>query len=239
MCLTYLALVNKNIIPLIVRDDRCNEIFPCRGFNNSLQVNGFAWIISKDLQNLEKIKEKCDEVYDIIKHQENINRDYHKAAITKCKNSTYRINSEVDIQHDEPVYYGFTSPYIPKTDEYYVLGIIQRKSKRKRKNNKINFNAAGGKKELIWNDTIEDFEEENFIDSVIREIWEELGIEFDKKLFDFCLDKTCKSQLISEVKNRKGNIMVYNLNVPDASKLTFTKVNWQNFDTIRYKVSLL
>lgn len=228
-------IINKISIPLII--DKSFDIFPCKGIS---ERNGFIWFISEDFETLTYLKQKSDEVMKIIKSKNNIKRDYHSPAILKCKNEEYIIDSVINNKNiancnRNDIHYGFTCKHIPKNDNMYVLGIIQEKTGRYKY---THFNAPGGKKEMIWNKRNSKFTIETIEKSSIRETWEELGIELDMKLFNYCLTLSEEKNLNPNYGEINDNVFVYKLYIPKINKLEIKKSHWNNPEKCRYLISL-
>jgi len=250
-------IVKKQIIQTIFDRDCCKDVFPCRYYNQTLQVNGFPWIVSDSCSELTLFREKCKEVYTTIRSHSKVTRDYHDSAIINCGDNEKKVNSLSEIvlstiksrennvikgesnDEDKEVYFGFTSPHMPTSNEFFALGIIQMKVKGCKKWNKNHFNAPGGKKELFWDSNEKKFIPENLIDSVIRETWEELGIEFDKNLFNKCIELSKEHEIKGLNKNKTQDVVVYNLFLPSFEKLNFEQLYWDDPERARYRVSLV
>jgi hypothetical protein len=233
-------VVKKSVISFIVRKDHCHNIYPCRNYKGKIQENGFAWIISDNLSTLETIKEKCDQVYNKInRHGENrITRDYEKSMIGQCSKNKCINNSFTGYIDDfnKDIYYGFTGPNIPKNSQFYILGVVQQPNPNNKRHNKTHFNAAGGKTEMIWDDNNKSFEVEKISDAVIREMWEELGLEFSDQLFETSILRSFDANINGYRSSDCKTVVVYNLFVPD--KLQFEQKFWNDDEQARYVVTI-
>jgi len=213
--------------------ERSIDIFPCNGI---FDRNGFIWLISNDYDTLSYLKEKSDEVMKVVASNATVKRDYHSAAILKCKKDGYTINGLIDdMKLGDDIHYGFTCRHMPKNDKMFVLGIIQEKTGGYKYDH---FNAPGGKKEMIWNKRRKRFTMETTEKSSIRETWEELGIEIDINLFNHCINLSREHQLNPDHGKINENVFVYKLYVPSLDTLHFRKSYWNDPERCRYVVSL-
>ncbi len=226
-------VLKKSVMPEII--ERCINIFPCRTYNGRQQTNGFPWIVTKSYEDLLNLKSLCDKVMEQVESLGHSKRDYHRAEMIPCPSTRCKKHTLTDIKSNlGKIYYGFTSPYIPTDGDLYVLGIVQKKVGKYKYNH---FNAPGGKKDMLWNSKAQKFYVEKLIDSVIRETWEELGIEFDKDFFNNCLDLSRKNDIKPVNYTRDRSVIVYNIYLPKLDVLKFEVRDWDDPERCRYFVS--
>ena len=117
-------IIRKSIMHEII--ERCFDIFPCKFYKGRLQMNGFPFVVTKNLDDLSKLKELCDEVRNnisLLSSTQDFKRDYHTTTIIKCENYICHKDTPTKIKYEidsDKIYYGFTCPYMPKSNNLFV-----------------------------------------------------------------------------------------------------------------------
>ena len=106
--------------------ERCKDIFPCRFYKGRLQTNGFPFVVTKNYEDLFRLKQLCDEVRNFISLPyiaQTLKRDYHVTTIIKCEDKVCHRDTPTKIKYEsgEIIYYGFTCPYMPKSNDLFVF----------------------------------------------------------------------------------------------------------------------
>lgn len=229
---------NKQDIYLI---DKCeikellnnvDELYPCWNFNGEKKTNSFLNLMSENENDMKKIKQYADEIYSLLNADKKVKRDFHKTHILKLKKQFDKEKPLFTMDKKEH-YFGFTIDYVPKTNKFYSLGIIQEK---KYGYEQDYFNISGGKREVFYNKGKKTFVCEKSIECAKREFYEETGLMISDELFEEC-KKLAKKNSIKFMVD-KCNSTVYNLILPPINKLVFEKKFGNDNEKVHYNVTL-